>query len=51
MVSIFIIGINGGDVWRFHDYYGSLYSITWIVAYPLIIIAIQTLLIKLKRKG
>jgi len=50
IASIFIIGVNGGDVWRFHDYYGSLYSITWIVAYPLIIIVVQTLWIKLKER-
>jgi len=50
IASIFIIGVNGGDIWRFHDYYGSLYSITWIVAYPLIIIVVQTLWIKLKER-
>ncbi|MEM3577685.1 MAG: exosortase/archaeosortase family protein [Candidatus Bathyarchaeia archaeon] len=43
IVSIFVIGVNGGDVWSFHDYYGPLYSITWIVTYPLIIIGCQTL--------
>jgi len=43
IVTIFVISINGGDVWAFHDYYGQLYSITWIVSYPLIIIGSQAL--------
>lgn len=37
IVTIFTIATNGGDWSRFHDYYGQLYSITWIVSYPLII--------------
>jgi exosortase/archaeosortase family protein len=41
IVSILIIGINKGDVWTFHDYYGQLYSAIWITSYPLIIIGIQ----------
>jgi exosortase/archaeosortase family protein len=43
IVTIFIIGINGGDVPTFHDYYGQLYSAAWIVSYPLIIMGIQIL--------
>jgi len=43
IATIFIIGINGGNVWAFHDYYGSLYSITWIISYPLIIIGSRAL--------
>jgi exosortase/archaeosortase family protein len=38
IVTIFLIGLNKGDVWAFHDYYGQLYSAIWIVSYPLIII-------------
>jgi exosortase/archaeosortase family protein len=38
IVTILLIGLNGGDVWTFHDYYGQLYSAAWIVSYPLIII-------------
>ncbi len=43
IVTIFTIGMNGGDVQTFHFYYGPLYSITWIVAYPLIILLSQSL--------
>ncbi|MGC8939238.1 MAG: exosortase/archaeosortase family protein [Candidatus Bathyarchaeia archaeon] len=35
---------------RFHDYYGMLYSVMWIVVYPLIIIGSQVLWHKIKRK-
>lgn len=37
VVAIFVISMSGGDVWAFHNYYGWLYSITWIMSYPLII--------------
>jgi len=43
IASIFNIKINGGDWLRFHNIYGPLYSIVWIVSYPLILIGIQTL--------
>ncbi|MEM2099181.1 MAG: archaeosortase/exosortase family protein [Candidatus Bathyarchaeia archaeon] len=38
IATLFVIGLNGGDVWTFHDYYGQLYSVVWIISYPLIII-------------
>lgn len=38
IVTICLIGLNKGDVWTFHDYYGQLYSAIWIISYPLIII-------------
>jgi exosortase/archaeosortase family protein len=38
IVTIFVIDANHGDFMAFHDYYGQLYSITWIVTYPLLII-------------
>ena len=47
IATIFIISINGGNVSQFHDYYGQLYSITWIISYPLIIIGTQALSRKL----
>jgi exosortase/archaeosortase family protein len=50
IVSIFIIGINKGDVWVFHDYYAQLYSTTWIVCYPLIIIGSRVLWSKLRHR-
>ena len=45
IVTIFIIGINSGvpAAMTFHDYYGQLYSITWITSYPLLIIGSRAL--------
>jgi exosortase/archaeosortase family protein len=43
IATIFIIGVNGGDINPFHNYYGPLYSISWIISYPLIIIATRSL--------
>ena len=47
VTTIFVLGINYGtsspEVWKFHDFYGQLYSITWILSYPLIIIGSQAL--------
>lgn len=51
IVTIFIIEINRGDVWAFHDYYGQLYSITWIISYPLIIIGSRALWSKIRKEG
>ena len=48
IVTIFLIGMNLGDVQVFHLYYGPLYSISWIISYPLIILAIQKFRKKLK---
>jgi thaumarchaeosortase len=43
IVTIFVIGMQFGaaspEVDKFHAYYGPLYSISWIIAYPLIILA------------
>jgi thaumarchaeosortase len=43
IATIFTIGMDGGDVQMFHFYYGPLYSITWIVLYPLLILGSQML--------
>lgn len=43
IATIFIIAINGGDWGVFHNYYGQLYSLFWIMSYPLIIVATRTL--------
>jgi exosortase/archaeosortase family protein len=52
IASIFIIDINGGDWNTFHNVYGMLYSMTWIVSYPLLIIGSRTLWTKIRiRKG
>jgi len=52
VATIFVIQINEGDLarQRFHDYYGQLYSITWIIFYPLIIIGSQTLWRKIRNR-
>jgi exosortase/archaeosortase family protein len=46
IVNIFIIGANGGDIWSFHDSYGQLYSISWIVFYPVLIMVSRAFLEK-----
>ncbi len=57
IVSIFLLGATYGvgstQVSDFHNFYGQLYSITWIVCYPLIIVGIQNLSdwLKSKRKS
>jgi thaumarchaeosortase len=43
IVTIFTIALNNGDWVAFHNYYGELYSMTWIIAYPLIIIGSRIL--------
>ncbi|MEM3715236.1 MAG: exosortase/archaeosortase family protein, partial [Nitrososphaeria archaeon] len=54
IATIFIIAIDYGatspQVQQFHNYYGPLYSITWITAYPLIIIGTQALWRKIKSR-
>jgi thaumarchaeosortase len=49
IVSIYIIAVNQGKsaAQVFHDYYGELYSITWIIAYLIIIILSRTIPTKL----
>ena len=41
IATIFTIGMAGENVQMFHFYYGPLYSITWIVSYPLLILGSQ----------
>jgi thaumarchaeosortase len=54
IVTIFVIAVNNGmqspQVQQFHDYYGQLYSITWIIAYPLIIIGSRLLWGRIKNR-
>jgi thaumarchaeosortase len=49
IASIFIIAINYGKPAAvvFHNYYGELYSMVWIIAYPLLIIGSRMLWLKL----
>lgn len=55
IISIFVIGtihgVGSEEWWHFHYYYGPLYSITWITAYPLIIIAVSSLWRKLRKNS
>jgi thaumarchaeosortase len=50
IATIFTIGMDSGDVSLFHLYYGPLYSIVWIVSYPLIILGTQSLWRKIADK-
>jgi len=50
IVTIAVIAANGGDWGLIHDYYGQLYSITWIISYPLIIIGSRILWNKIKHQ-
>jgi thaumarchaeosortase len=50
IVTIFTVGMNGGNVELFHFLYGPLYSIAWIVSYPLIILGSQSLWHKITNK-
>ena len=43
IVSIFVVAMNDGNWMQFHNIYGPLYSISWIISYPLIIIGSQLL--------
>lgn len=43
IASIFIIDINGGDWNTFHNVYGMLYSMAWIMSYPFLIIGSRAL--------
>jgi thaumarchaeosortase len=54
IATIFTIGmefgVNSNQVQTFHFYYGPLYSMAWIVSYPLIILASQGLWRKIKNR-
>lgn len=48
IVTIYLIALGGGQITTFHDYYGQLYSISWIMSYPLLIMASRALWGKLR---
>jgi len=50
IVTIFVIAVNKGDWNLFHNSYGQLYSITWIISYPLIIIGSRLLWGRIKSR-
>ena len=47
VVTLVLLGMQYGvyspEFQRFHNYYGMLYSVTWIISYPLIIIGSRAL--------
>ncbi len=43
IATIFILDLNGGDWNTFHNLYGMLYSMSWIMSYPLLIIGSRAL--------
>ncbi|MCW3982608.1 MAG: archaeosortase/exosortase family protein [Candidatus Bathyarchaeota archaeon] len=53
IVTIFTIGMQHGvnsiEVQNFHFYYGPLYAMTWIVAYPLLILGLTMAWQKFRR--
>ncbi len=49
IVEIFIIGMGGGNIDNFHYYYGPLFAVTWIVCYPIIILASQGIWSKIRK--
>ena len=48
IVNIFLIGMTGASIDAFHYYYGPLFALTWIVMYPIIILASQSILHKIR---
>jgi len=44
-------GVNSEQARIFHNYYGPLYSIAWIVLYPLLILGSQSLWRKITNRG
>jgi thaumarchaeosortase len=44
-------GVNSEQVRLFHSYYGPLYSIAWIVSFPLLILGSQSLWRKITNRG
>jgi exosortase/archaeosortase family protein len=52
---LFVLGVEYGGssaIWQnFHNYYAMLYSIGWIVSYPLIVIGSQALWGKIRHKN
>ena len=50
IAAIFLYALNGGDANFFHQSIGPLFPISWIVAYPLVILGIQGLLPKIRKE-
>ena len=50
VVNIFLIDLGGGSIDAFHFYYGPLLAVAWIVSYPLIILASQSIWKKVRNR-
>jgi thaumarchaeosortase len=50
IATIFILDINGGDWNTFHNVYGMLYSMAWIMSYPFLIIGSRALWGRIMRR-
>lgn len=54
VTTLFVIAMNTGasslEWQRFHEFYGPLYSIIWIISYPLIMIGSQALWRKIEKR-
>jgi exosortase/archaeosortase family protein len=51
IATLFIIGVNKGDVWGFHDYWAQFYSTIWIISYMLLIIGSRILWGRIRRRN
>jgi thaumarchaeosortase len=51
IVTIFMIDLGGGDWNSFHNFYGMLYSMSWIMSYPLLIMASRALWGKMVKRN
>jgi exosortase/archaeosortase family protein len=51
IIGIFLFALGGGDENLFHQSYGPLFPIVWIASYPLIILGIQSLGGRMRRRG
>jgi thaumarchaeosortase len=51
IVSIFLFALGGGYVNVFHQTYGPLFPIAWIVSYPLIILGTQSLWLRITSRN
>lgn len=50
IATIFILDLNGGDWNTFHNVYGMLYSMAWIMSYPFLIIGSRALWGRIMRR-
>jgi thaumarchaeosortase len=51
IAGIFLWALGGGDVNVFHQSYGPLFPIAWIVSYPLVILGVQSLRYRIKTRN